>query len=174
MIRIDPAKIRVPLPAIQQAKNYDCGIAVLLSIMAYYGVPHDELDRTRLAKTLGTNRTGTKPGAILRAARRYGLQAKQVAPMEMQELCHQLDRRRPVVVSARAYGDGHYVAAVGYDRKRIYFRDPMCEGVYAHIERAELASRWWDYENGKRVDRLGIVVYRRSPPYSFKSVGIPE
>lgn len=173
IVRVDPSKIRVPLPSVQQASDFDCGVAVLLSIFAYYGVKN--VSRDRLQKRLRTcPKNGTRPELLVKAAKGYQLQTRMVCPMSDECLVEQLEHRRPVILSVRAYSDGHYVAAIGFDRRRVFCHDPMSDGHVMYLDRSELASRWWDIEDGQRVERLGIVVYRRSPPYTRRAIRIPD
>lgn len=42
--------------------------------------------------------------------------------------------------------DGHYVVAIGYDEKYIYFEDPSILGGIGYIPKSEFLRRWHDYD----------------------------
>lgn len=169
-MRINPATIRIPLPSVQQAKSYDCGPAVLLSILAYYGVT--DISRDKAAKRLKTNRAGTTAESIASFARGCGLRATIKCHVSESLLDGIINAGRPIVCAVQAHGDGHWVVPVGSDKSNIYFADPMNDGVYGYRSRAEFMSKWWDKEKGERVERLGVVIYKQSPPYMVKTVRV--
>lgn len=170
--RVSPACIRVPLPAVgQRPLDFTCGPAVLHSILAYYGVAGD--DQRKTAEWVKAHPAwGTHSEAIIRVARRHKLRTKRICPMTIEQLQIEVSRLRPVVCLIQAYNTGHFVAAVGFDRSNVYFQDPAKDGVLGYLPTPEFIDRWWDNETDGRVDRLGVVVYRASPPYTRAAVRI--
>lgn len=164
MIRVRPECIRVPLPAVRQRDDYDCGPAVLQSILAYYGVVYEY---ESLAKRLKVcKRQGTATKAIVRVARSAGLRVAVRERFTLDLLRQSLDRCRPVVVAMSAYGDGHWAAAVGYDRQRIYLQDPIRGEHLAYLNVEEFMTRWTDRDtDGTVLERLGITIWKPNPPY---------
>jgi|LSQX01.2.fsa_nt_gb predicted double-glycine peptidase len=134
----------IPVKSVKQNHNYDCGAAALKSISHYYGISlGKEREFIKLCDT--GKRKGTHPDDIVRAANALGLKAKLRSHMTLQSLKSLLDRRIPVICAIQAWGDpkdydkpvnGHYVVAVGYDDKNIYFEDPSLKGPRGFIHSA--------------------------------------
>ena len=51
------------------------------------------------------------------------------------------------------WDDGHFVVAVGFDSKYIYFEDPWILGSLTYMTKSELLTRWHDhiFSLGKNV-----------------------
>ena len=154
-----------------QQTDATCGAAALQAICGYYGVGPEE--ERRFAKDLGMDpRTGSHPHQLARAARRYGLSVEEHQPMPAAALRRALDRRRPVLMMLQAWADhsgdyasdwkhGHWVVAIGYDRRGVYFEDPVLELVRGYLGHAELDARWHDVgPRGVRLERYGMVLWK--------------
>lgn len=161
--------ITVDLPSVSQQQDYTCGAAALLAIGRYYGVgPASEREVVRDMR-FGTD--GSDPAHLVRALRRYRLAHIERRGMSDAELRAWLDARRPVVLMLQAWGgrasyrghwaDGHWVVAIGHDRRGVYLADPMIEGARGCVSWRELAERWHDVEGRARhhVERFGLVVW---------------
>lgn len=170
--RVDPSHVKVALPCVQQRDGFSCGPAVLVSVLAYYHADPGSLERAR--KKLRTTEEGTTPESLERLARASGLRVKSGEGWALSDLLRELDRGRPVIVAARAHGDGHYLACVGYDRKHLLFMDSCLEAVYGYLRRDEFVGRWWDVRaNGERLERWGMACYRDRPPYTRRALPVP-
>jgi predicted double-glycine peptidase len=166
----DP-KVLLPVPEVRQHTAYACGAAALQAILAYYDI---DVRQDVLIQKLDTNEhDGTKYWEIVRVAREYGLTPTIVLQMTREQMISELDRGIPVLIAIQAWlekgdprnladwkarkDDGHYVIAIGYDDKRIYFEDPAMFGI-GYIEFDELEERWHDYDqNGNRLDHFAIT-----------------
>lgn len=168
--RIPKGVIKVPVPNVQQTTNFSCGAAATQSVCCYFGVGPDEQDEY-MQKLKAVPDGGTAPADIVKFCKDHGLTAKAVENMTTDSLVAEIEKGRPVICAMQAYGtkkdyknwtSGHYVVAIGYDKKNIYFEDPMSTGRRAFLSIEEFAERWYDYDkHGKEYHHLGIVVWKR-------------
>ncbi len=161
------------LPTVRQATDYTCGAAAFQSILGYYGEDYRE---DTLAKELQTTtEEGTRHEKIVEIARSKGFEAYASTGATLEDLKRLMDEKKPVIVAIQAWADnpteyskdwadGHYVAAIGYDAKNIYFMDPSTLGNYTYIPTDEFLVRWHDESEGTPLVHLMIVIHKKAPP----------
>lgn len=101
-------------PTVMQMEAVECGAASLGMIMSYYGlfIPLEEL---RIE--CGVNRDGSKASNMLKAARKFGMQAKGRL-ISADEL---LKENIPLIVH---WNFNHFVVYEGHKGNKIYINDP--------------------------------------------------
>jgi predicted double-glycine peptidase len=173
--RIPKGVIKVPVPNVQQTTDFACGAAVTQSVCCYFGVgPDDQAEYMRKLKAEPDG--GTSPDEIVKFCKSEGLTAKAIENMSIDDLVGYIGKGRPVICAMQAYGtktdykkciSGHYLVAIGYDKKNIYFEDPKSTGRRAFVSRDEFSDRWHDYDKYEQeYYHLGIVVWKRGQTVS--------
>ena len=172
--------IKIPLRDVEQPDEFSCGAASLMSICSYYNVGSDYIEAFKQALRTDPD-DGIYYGKIAEYARKLNLRADIRRKMSVGALKRHLDAGRPVICSIQAYsdddppdysldGNGHYVVAIGHDKKRIYFMDPSANydstrgnPCYAYLSVKALKLRWHEDEgvggDHERIWGLGIVIY---------------
>ena len=182
-IRIKSDRIFVPLPHYKQQKEYSCGAAACRSIGLYYNVgPYHE---TGWRKLLGTNHyVGTKPVNIVSGLRELGLTVRVKKNLQIEDLFASLDQGSPVLCAIQAYSQpnlyrgiwsGHWVIAIGYDERYIFFEDPYQCRRRSFITHSKMFSRWNDIDSdGREYPRLGMTVsgQAKNPVNLYKAIRV--
>lgn len=171
-IKLPSNLIRLPLT--RQATCYTCGVSALQSVLAYYG---EEIREDELAKSLKANyRDGTAYKNIAHFSESLGFKVEINKDMTITDLKAFLDKKQPVICLlqawserpidySQAWGDGHYVVAVGYDEKNIFFMDPSTLGNFAYVPETEFVERWHDTDGKERLKHFGMLVYKDNPKF---------
>ena len=103
------------VPVIIQLEALECGAACLTMILAYYGkwIPLEQVRRD-----CGVSRDGSKAGNILKAARKYGFEAKGFR-YSVEDL--KKTANFPCILF---WNNNHFVVLAGFKGNKVYVNDP--------------------------------------------------
>jgi ABC-type bacteriocin/lantibiotic exporter with double-glycine peptidase domain len=155
----------IDYPETRQVFSFDCGANALVSVLVFAGLEERE---DRIAVLAGTTKAGTSTGGILRVLRYYGVPFRARQRMRADDLRRAIDDGHPTLVTLQAYresnrpyrelwDDGHWVVAIGHDKRRILFEDPSAFHR-TWLADEELCQRWHDMDRGKRIRQWGCTV----------------
>lgn len=162
-----PTKI-IEVPQTRQAKSYTCGVAVMQSILYYYGI---EYRQDVLETELKSNENdGTSFKKMMSYLNKNNINTVFKQKMTIDNLKENIDNGKLTLMFIQAWNgennydysnsweDGHYVIAIGYDKERIYFMDPSTISNYTYIANEELMKRWHDYDKEAKYYQTGITI----------------
>lgn len=165
----------IKFPSLRQAYRWDCGANAMQSILAYYGIDIREQIVMQLTKT---TKGGTPISGMKKVVKKYGLRFKE-GKMAIDDIEKYLDKKIPVILAIQAYPkkknvdwekdwiDGHYVIAIGYDSKKLYFEDPASISR-TYLTYGEFKKRWHDVDtNGKKYINWGMAVFGEKAKYDL-------
>lgn len=139
--------VTLPVPGYRQVRSYSCGFATALMVVRYFELP---VAGRELYSLLGTDRTGTRQTAIVRALRGLGLRASVRYDAGFDRLARGIDAGKLVV--GYLHDVEHWLVLYGYGRDpdRVFVADPRPGLPCEHL--------WEDY--GARLGGFGIFCSR--------------
>lgn len=165
--------IHVDLPSVRQQRSHTCAAACLRAICKFFKV--GSAAERDFAKKLDSHpEGGTAPADIVKTCEDWGLGVEAKEKMTIKQLKNYVKSGVPVICAMQAWGSpkqysndqsGHYVVAIGYDDRNVYFMDPaMVSGSRGFLPDDVFVSRWHDEDkHGEKFSHLGISVWTNEP-----------
>jgi predicted double-glycine peptidase len=159
----------IPIPPFRQSDSSTCGVAALMSVMAYYGLGEDinEKDLRKILHT--THDDGTEPPPIKKFAEKIGLNVDISKNMSIAELRELANRGIPVMVQYQAYSDR--------DETKQKVLDMHGKGQIKPLHNPDGTFNWEnDYRDGHYSIVLGVTdkyIFLQDPSNGFGRGVIP-
>jgi hypothetical protein len=159
-MKLRSAKIALP-HVYPQAKDFTCGVAVVRTVLHACGLPVPS-ERRLIPILRATNRSGTKPAAIVRylqsLPRRWGLRARIHTRGSIRDLLHTLKAGRYPIVDWSDWG-GHYGLVTAIDLADTRYLGGVM--VIADSAAEDEHRHGWTLTS---VERFKAMWYDRIPP----------
>jgi ABC-type bacteriocin/lantibiotic exporter with double-glycine peptidase domain len=150
----------LPVPAVAQDELYECGLAALSALSAFWGIELDARERAELVRA-AEEHEGLSGDELRAALEDEGLEVflfEGTLGHATTGLYHHVDRGRPAIVMISTDGESHHYGLVsGYDPRRslVVLQDPR-RGVL--VLPAETFDRLWG-----RSRRFMLLAVPREP-----------
>ena len=154
-------------PRVQQPDSDSCGHACIAMILQYFELREKvgDLEKFPLSKK---DVNGLEPDSIVTILEEFKIKSSIKRDLTFDEIKELIDKKRPLIIELQAYTDkkedliksyenGHYIVAIGYTLEYLIFADPSSY-FKTYLKFEELLSRWHDIDNGKKNEKLAIVI----------------
>jgi len=157
-------------PSVVQSSNDKSGIAVVQSVLAYYG--ENLKEENLIDKLIDSNIDVIEQSYITSIGniisffmdREFQIVAKN---MNINDLINYINQGIPVIMMIQAWGknpdysdewnSNHYVVAIGYTKNQILFMDPYSYNICT-IGHQQLMERWHGRNDIEKYINFGIAV----------------
>lgn len=128
--RLSDEAVLINVPVVMQDSEYDCGVAVLSMLLAYYGKPANEerADELRAQADAEEGLTGAMLESYMKSEGFETALFKGELGDSIDGLRYHIDRGRPLVVAVKSGPDAnHFVLVTGYDPVNdwVLLQDPL-------------------------------------------------
>lgn len=154
-------------PRVQQPNSDSCGQACISMILQYFGLREKVGDLEKLPQSK-KDKNGLEPESIIEILKKFKVKASIKRDLSFEDIKELINNKRPIIIELQAYTEkeedlvnssenGHYIVAIGYTLDYLIFADPS-SFFKTCLKFEELLPRWHDIDNGKKNEKLAIVI----------------
>lgn len=171
-------------PRIEQPDSNTCGHTCLAMILQYYGIYKTVEDIQKMVDPK-ENEEGLSVERIIELASKFKLKAYTKNNLSFDEIKAYVDQDTPIILEVQFSSDvgpdfdwsnqnddGHYVVAIGYTLEHVILANP-CVFYKTYIKFEDLLSRWHNFVDGRKTDKLAIVIEKPNNKNFEREKAIP-
>lgn len=142
-----------------QEKSGWCGVACVQEVLRRKGIYRSQ---ENIATDMQVGYQGIDPDEIFNVIKyTYKLGVAMIEHESLDDLGESHEAGYSVIVdwmNGRNDEDGHYALLEYVDKDCVILNDPDYPGSLRMLKRETFEKQWYDYEDGKKIERLAILV----------------
>ena len=155
-------------PRVQQPDSESCGHACISMVLQYFELREKVCDLEDL-KECCNDTNGLEPETVVKILKKFKVKSYIKRNLSFEQIKKDIDNDKPIIIELQAYADddkedlsktwefGHYIVIIGYTLDYLIFADPA-SFFKGFLKFEELLPRWHAIDNGKKQEKLAIII----------------